>query len=250
MVDSITVTGMVISSMPVGDFDKRIVLLTKERGKIAVFAKGARRPKSVLLAGTRPFSFGEFVVYEGRTAYNLMSTNIKNYFDDLSRDVEGACYGFYFLELADYYGRENVDGSETLNLLYQSFRALLKSNLKNTLIRRIFELKIMTINGEYPEMFKCVGCGKEKEEFHYSIASAGLVCPVCMEKRGGIRDINVSTIYTFQYVISSGIEKLYTFDVSDIVLKEFSDIMNKHMRMYIDGEFKSLELIDGISWLK
>lgn len=250
MVDSITVTGMVISATPVGDYDKRIVLLTKEKGKIAAFAKGARRPKSVLMAGTRPFTFGEFVVYEGRTSYNIMSVHIKNYFDDLSRDVEGACYGFYFLELADYYGRENVDGSETLNLLYQSFRALLKPNLKNTLIRRVFELKIMTINGEYPEMYKCIGCGKDKVNFSYSIASAGLVCPACMKKRAGIRDINISTIYTFQYVISSGIEKLYTFDVSDTVMKEFADIIDKHMKMYIDMEFKSLELIDGISWLK
>lgn len=248
--DKITVTGMVISATPIGDFDKRIVLLTKERGKIAAFAKGARRPKSTLMAGTRPFTFGEFEIYEGRTSYNVMSVNVKNYFDELSRDVEGACYGFYFLELADYYGRENVDGSETLNLLYQSFRALLKHNIKNTLIRRIFELKIMTINGEYPEMFKCIGCGKENERFFYSIPSAGLVCTTCMEKRSGIRDINVSTIYTFQYVISTGIEKLYTFDVSDDVLREFSDIMNRHMQICIDGEFKSVELIDGISWLK
>lgn len=248
MTDAITVTGMVISAMPVGDYDKRIVLLTKEKGKIPVFAKGSRRPKSTLIAATRPFSFGRYTVYEGRNAYHMVSADILNYFERMTNDVENAYYGFYFLEFADYYGVENVDGSQTVNLLYQSFRAILNENLDNRLIRRIFELKIMAINGEHPEMFRCICCGEEQGELlkHYSMQSAGLVCDRCLKKRRELREIDPSTAYTFRYVIRTGIEKLYTFAVSDKVLKEFGDIMDRHMKRYVDREFRTLELLKGI----
>ena len=66
-------------------------------------------------------------------------------------DVEGTCYGSYFLEFTDYYTRENMDGTAMLKLLYQSVRALLKPAVPNELVRRVYELKAMAINGEYTE---------------------------------------------------------------------------------------------------
>ena len=62
----------------------------------------------------------------------------------------------------NYYGREGIEAGETLKLLYMSMKALSKNMLKKELIRCIFELRILVINGEYPNVFTCGNCG-EKE---------------------------------------------------------------------------------------
>lgn len=214
MSDLITVTGMVLNAMPLAEYDKRVVILTKERGKISAFAKGVRRQASPLQAACRPFCFGEFTMYEGRTSYTVRSAEISNYFEQLNRDMELICYASYFAEFADYYARENNDERQFLLLLYQSFRALEKETLPNLLVRYIFELKAMIMNGEYPQRLPC--------------------------------QVSQATQYTMEFIISSTVEKLYTFRVSEQVLKELGVCVNWFREQFIDRKFRSLRVLESM----
>ena len=211
-----TVTGMVLSAAPVGDYDKLVVLLTRERGKIRAFARGARRPGSALMAAANAFAFGEFQIYEGRTSYIMSQASIQNYFGELMTDFEGACYGQYFLEFADYYTRENADGSDFLKLAYQSLRALLVPSLPRKLVRYIYELKAMTYSGECPQTF---------EQF-------------------SDWNLNPSTEYALQYVVAASVEKLYTFLLTEEVFAEFARVVTWLRKHYVEHRFKSLEILE------
>jgi len=213
--DLAVVTGMIIKAVPIGEYDRRLVLLTKERGKISAFVRGARKPNSRFVAATNLFCFGTFKLYQGRDSYTLAEVEIANYFEELRLDFEVAYYGMYFLEIADYYTRENNDEREMLRLLYQSLRALSVPSLPHKLVRYVYELKSVIVNGEFP-----------------GIPEGKSYLP--------------STEYTVEYIVNSSIEKLYTFTVNEEVLAELKAIAEKICKMCLSTQFKSLEILDTL----
>ena len=247
MSEPITVTGMVLNTAPVGDYDKRMVLLTRERGKITVFARGARKSNSPFLAIANPFVFGSFQVYEGRTAYTLGQANIKEYFTELASRQPGVYYGFYFLEIADYYGREGNRETDMLNLLYITMKALLNDRISDRLIRTIFQLKAMVINGEYPNLFECVICGNHESLTHTSQRYSGCICANCSKTVKDAKPISPTALYAFQFIIASPMEKLYTFALTPEAEKETAVWMDQYMDRNTDRKFKSLEILEIMS---
>lgn len=237
------VTGMVLSAMPVGDYDKRIVLLTKELGKITAFAKGARKPNSALLACSQPFSFGEFSLYVGRSSYTVISADISNYFAELREDMESVYYGMYFCEFTEYMTKENNDEKEILKLLYQTLRAVAKKTIELSLIRLVFEFKIMALNGVAPQVFGCVKCEKNGDNYRFSVSHGGLLCEECVGQDYKAIRLSTSTVYTLQYIISRDVENLYTFRVSSTVLNELTTCAKLYLDHYLGHEFKSGELL-------
>lgn len=257
MTGQIRLTGMVLAAMPVGDYDKRLTILTKERGKISAFAKGARRPTSVLLASSQPFSFGEFILYEGKNSYNVVSCDISNYFAGLKEDIEAIYYGMYCCEFAAYLTRENLEAGEQLKVLYLSLRALTKEALPKQLVRHIFELRFLAAGGEMPQVFDCVRCGKKdmlKQEKAWFLAlGGGLYCDECKEKSAVSQEgqdavsVRTSTIYTMQYIVSAPLNKLFTFTVSKEVLCELEDVMRRFLEQQVGRTMKSEQMLKMIT---
>lgn len=210
--EDIEYTGMVIQASPVGDYNKRIVILTGEAGRITAFARGARKPGNRFMGSTEPFSFGKMRLIRGKDAYTLTGVDIKRHFEEIRGDYEATIIGSYFLEIADYYTRENMEAYNELNLLYASLIALLNDKFDRRLVRAIYEIKSMVIAGEFP------GIPND-------------------------RSYSDTVSYAVQRIVDSSIKELYSFTLGEDVINEISHIGEYLVKHEIDRHFKSLELL-------
>lgn len=74
-------TGIVIKEVHTGEADKILTIFTRNLGKITASAKGARRPRSRLIAGTQLLCYSDFVLLKVKkcipsTAVMLLSLSM------------------------------------------------------------------------------------------------------------------------------------------------------------------------------
>ena len=148
MQDELCVRGIVLSVSLLGEYDKRMVVLTEQLGKITIFANGARRKNSRFAAVTQSFTLGRFHVRPGRQSYTLTGAELERSFLDLTPDMERYASASYCCELMDYFTREGVGGRDELNLLYTAFHTLLEGRLVPRVIRSAYAVKLLDVEGE------------------------------------------------------------------------------------------------------
>ena len=114
--------------MPVGDYDKRIVLLTRERGKISAFAK-ERDGRTVRSWRRLTRLYSEATFYEGRTSYNLNQVSTKDHFVELAPATGGLLW-ILFSGAGRLFWQRGTDEKEMMNLLYVTIKAILISSYR------------------------------------------------------------------------------------------------------------------------
>ena len=217
MNDFIETKGIILRSSNLKEYDKRLQILTSDRGKITVFANGVRRPNSKFLAACSPFSFGEIRIFPGKNAYTLLDFSVKDYFEELRRDFEASCMGMYFLEVADYYCVENGDELKFLKLLYAALKNLEKivkkeKEMRLGLARIAFEIKAIEVNGEFP-----------------GVPSQLTLSPAAVSALNFFRD--------------EAPEGVFSFKASEQVEEELERAACIYRQDFLKGDFKSLQLL-------
>ena len=228
----ITTPGIVLSSMPAGEYDRRISLLTADSGRISAFARGARRATSPFAASTLAFTYGVFTLNARRDSYDVSSIDNVRSFTTLYGDIDATMYGTYFCELLEYLTRENGDEKEQLKLLYMTLAALDSKAVSNRLARCIFEIRAIANYGEAMKAEGLYYCPKEDGLIGYDAA--------------GSRKVNTSTLHSVQYIESAAPNRLFSFDVTEEILGELEYICTDYLKKHIDRPLKSLEVLKQI----
>lgn len=212
----IKVDGIIIKVELVKEYDKILTVLTDDYGKINVYSFNSRRQKSSNISKTRLFCHSEFELKVINNKYNLVQSKLIESFDELSIDPVNVIYGSYFLELLDTITFENIDAYEHIKNLSTALKALIKNKMDKNLIRRVFELKSLCIEGLY--------IGSDK-----------------------LPDTTNDTIrYTWDYVINNDIDGIYNFNLKDEYNVQFDKLVDMEIKNKIDKNFYSLKMLQKL----
>ena len=187
------------------------------------------------------------MIYEGRSSYNVKSGMIQKFFGDIAKDYDMTCYASYFAEMAQYFTRENVEASEEVLLLYMTLLAIQNGKVPFRLIRVIYEMRLMMIEGQGLELFECLRCHRTNTRAVY-FAAGGLICEECAAKETELSRLypfilGADALYSLQYILSSPIERLYSFVVAPEVQDELEHFMKAYLGRYLQHHFKTLDFI-------
>lgn len=244
--EHIKTKGLVIKEINVGEADKILKVFTKLIGKISVSAKGARKPKSHLAAGTQLFSYCDFLIYQGRNYNVIQQLELISTFHGIREDIIKLTYASYFLELLDFVTEEEEKNEELLLLTLKTFSVLEKKTWNPKLIARIYELKLMSLIGYMPETIQCISCGNQEDIQRFSSRLGGILCNDCKSIDIFSHRMSRGTWYTIQYILSSDLSNLFKFTIDESILDELEKITLSYISYHTEKSFKTLDFLKEI----
>ena len=230
------VKGIVISENNMNDFDKMITILTPN-GKIGCSAKGARRTKSLLLAGTQFLCFGDFLLYKGNDVYSVNSCEPIEIFYNIRNDLDKLMIVAEITKIINDVTTENQNTYNILKLYLNTLYTLSEKEKNPNLIISIFKLRLLKILGFTPNVEECVCCRNKEEMKYFSFKENGFKCSSCGKIDKGAVEMSEGTYKSIIYAIKADIKKLYSITVPENVIKELEIISKIYLEEKLEKKY-------------
>ena len=174
--------GLVLRETVTRDADKILTVLTPDRGRLSVIARGARRKGSRVAAACQLLAYSEMTLYEKGRWTMLDAADTIELFDGLRQDLTALSLAAYFAELTEAVS----DGSgDVLPLLLNALYALSALKKPPQLVKPAFQFRLMALAGYEPMADGCALCGAPEPENPMLDVVHGVVhCGKCREKGG------------------------------------------------------------------
>ena len=239
---TIKMSGIIISENNLGDYDKMLTMLTPGLGKISCVAKGARRQRSALLAGTQFLCFGEYMMYKGSNTYTINSCETIEVFYNLRTDLDKLKYAIHINKIIQDVTEENDNCYKILQLFLNTLYTISETDKNKDFVLSVFKMRLLCILGFMPRVTKCVSCMEEKKLTRFSIRDNGFKCEACGRQDKSSLDMSESAQSAILYTISAPPKKLYSFNLKDDGLREFELITKIYFNEKLEKEYKLEEL--------
>ena len=242
------IRGVVLRQTETKEADKILTVLTAERGKISVIARGARRKGSRLAAVSQLLAYSEMTVYESRGWYMLTEGTTLQLFQGLRTDMERLALASYFAELTETVTQEGESAEEILPLLLNALYALGELKKEPLLVKAAFELRLLSVAGFTPNLEECCRCGSELNEGGLDAAEGGVICGGCAGAAFGLLPLGAGALAAARHIVTADAKKIYAFTVSPEELRQLSKATEGYALTQLERGFRTLDFYKSLQF--
>jgi DNA repair protein RecO (recombination protein O) len=242
-----TSDALILRTYKLGETDRIVVFLTRDRGKKRGVAKGARRAKSRFTGALESLTRAGVAYYE-RELRDLVRINYiepqRSPLAMVARHPENASalgHAEYFAELIDEWAPEG-HADERLYRLGSSVIDAFADGAPTERLARYFEFWLLRLQGVYPQLSSCPGCGGPFDGGAMMPAHEPLyVCLRCAV--GGGTNLSLDALRFLRSAAAASPEGLNAIPLEAGPGRELETVHRRLIHLHLDKELKSARVL-------
>lgn len=232
--------GIVIKRRSLREYDRAVVVFTRDFGKLNLTVRGAERPGSKLAGHVEPFTLIEAMIVEGRNRNYLGAARSLDSRINLRQDLNRLFYGGSALATLDKLTKEEEIDSE-LFYLTESFLEYLDqlggdlNKEKGSVLLSAYTWKLLSQLGYKPLLDNCLGCGLTIQSLdnRFNALNGGLLCPACAdlkfkENNEVLLKISGEAIKIIKFFLEHDFYKIARLALDTKLIKEISSLSERY----------------------
>lgn len=237
--------AIVLRRKDIGEADRILTLLTPERGKLRVVAKGIRKVRSRKAGHLELFTRASLLLAVGRELDQVTQAQTVEAYRPLREDLLRGAYAHYSVELLDRFTADHQESRELYDLLAATLGRLCAVP-DVAAAARYYELQVLALAGFQPELRRCVIGGEAivAEDQFFSAAQGGVVCARCGQgARPGLTPVSLETLKYLRYFQAQPYEKIARLKLAPGVLADMEHVLQRYIVYLLERQLKSVEFL-------
>src|SRR5204862_4255772 len=200
--------GLAVRVVDVFETSLVVTLFTRELGKVAALAKGARRLKSPLQGGLDLLGVSDIVVlHKASEALDLVTEAVPiERFESLRRDLAALYAGYYIAEILSDLTDHHDPHPRLFDAATITLRHLGDPDSRSRRLLR-FELACLRELGLMPALDACAHCGEPVDtrgSVAFGLATGGVICPACRPGQPHVSTVSSAGLEWIRALASPG----------------------------------------------
>ena len=241
--------AIVLRRLDYGDADRILTLLTREHGKLAAIAKGARRSKARNGSSLDLFGRSRMMLAKGRNLDVVAQVERRGDVRHIAGDLRRTAYACLVSEIADKVLEDRHPVDDVFELVAGTLDRLNDVNRSARVDAAWFVMRMLDLLGYQPQLFDCAGCSQPLPEADawFSPLLGGVLCSRCGAHDQAGSPVSVNSLKVLRVMASDQGELFDRLRLPAPVLEQVEQALQAQLEYHLDRRLKSIEFIRSLS---